>query len=185
MLKVTLFIILLTIHIIPQADIRAIVERDSTPVHYHPSIGALEFGYLSKGEPVIIQTHIDVFFRINYNGDPGYIFEKNVVDYTTIIKTIETTEKRLQDSIKAEVDKAKAELLNIFTKKFGAKVGKRLLNEEIWLGMTIQMVYYGWGEPDDSSRLVSSTGIYETLIYSERGTTLYFINEKLDRWLEY
>lgn len=45
--------------------------------------------------------------------------------------------------------------------KYGSKIGKKISNGTIWLGMTKE----SWGSPIDINRTVNTSGVFEQWVY--------------------
>ncbi len=70
--------------------------------------------------------------------------------------------------------------LKIYTNKYGQYIAKKIIDGEIWLGMTKDMTIESWGEPDKINRTVNSISVNEQWIYGNK--YLYFENGKLVSW---
>ena len=57
-----------------------------------------------------------------------------------------------------------------------------IINNQIQLGMTKEMVIDSWGRPDDINRTVGSWGVHEQWVYERNKTYLYFENGILTSW---
>jgi hypothetical protein len=75
-------------------------------------------------------------------------------------------EKRRQDSI--SVAKNEADFLSILSKKYGNKIAIRIVNKEIWIGMTDEMLLDSWGKPNEINRTVNEYGTSEQWVYGDR-----------------
>lgn len=79
---------------------------------------------------------------------------------------------------KEEVTERKSYLI----KSYGSGITNKILNKEIWIGMTKKMTIESWGEPNDINKTVGDWGVHEQWIYSNIGFYLYFENGKLTSW---
>ncbi len=66
------------------------------------------------------------------------------------------------------------------TEKYGAVDARRILNGQIWIGMTGAMAQESIGNPKDINRTVNSYGIKEQWVYESRN--LYFEDGILTTW---
>lgn len=91
--------------------------------------------------------------------------------------SIASAQKRVSDSLsKAQIEVYRKEVYN----KFGAKNGKRIMNEEVWVGMTREMAEYSWGSMyTKSSTTLFKGGKAVKLYYSEKSSILTFQGGKL------
>ncbi len=65
-------------------------------------------------------------------------------------------------------------------KKFGLTATNRILDKEIWIGMTSDMAIESCGNPQNNNRSVGSWGVHEQWVYTSR--YLYFENGILTSW---
>lgn len=62
------------------------------------------------------------------------------------------------------------------------KMQKKILNHEIWLGMTSKMAEASIGYPDNINKSTYKFGTHEQWVYKNK--YLYFENNKLTNWQE-
>jgi hypothetical protein len=135
---------------------------------------------------------------VNYNDIMGYMWlpESYFDEYVQLIKDnyrlhnepiyqYQEAQKEIEDELWRQKQKEKKEQLlkertTKYIKKYGKKYGTLVVNKEIQLGMTKEMVDDSWGKPKDINRTVGSWGVYEQWVYSN--TYLYFENGKLTSW---
>jgi hypothetical protein len=67
-------------------------------------------------------------------------------------------------------------------KKYGSEVGKRIIQDRVWLGMTDEMARDSFGIPDKNNRTSGSWGVYEQWIYDVENIYLYFEDGILESW---
>jgi len=60
-------------------------------------------------------------------------------------------------------------------------VRQKIFQEEIWIGMTSEMVIDSQGRPKDINKTVGSWGVHEQWVY-ENNTYLYLENDRLTSW---
>lgn len=117
----------------------------------------------------------------------GYIAKSCLRLYSEVLK-----EKREIANRKAEIAKRKAEiakkqeiykkeLLSGLTRKYGTAAATKIINKEIWLGMTSEMAILSRGKPVDINRSVGSWGVHEQWVYYGN-LYLYFENGTLTSW---
>ena len=63
---------------------------------------------------------------------------------------------------------------NKLIKSYGVEIANRLINKEIWIGMTTEMARVSLGEPKKNNRSVGSWGVHEQWVYYSQN--LYFEN---------
>ncbi|MBI9071215.1 MAG: hypothetical protein JEY94_06435 [Melioribacteraceae bacterium] len=71
---------------------------------------------------------------------------------------------------------------DVFVKKYGSEIGKRVYHGQIWKGMTEQMMLDGWGKPDKRETNKEKWGVFTQFYYGE--ITYFFKNGQLTDWEE-
>jgi hypothetical protein len=84
---------------------------------------------------------------------------------------------REKQDIKESEELNKSVLMNDCLKKFDKSNCEKLINNEVEIGMTKDMIFYSFGEPFKSFIIKSESGIEEVLSYGS--TILYFRNKKI------
>ena len=69
----------------------------------------------------------------------------------------------------------------IFIKKYGPVNGEKVAKGLIWVGMTEEMLYDSWGQPEDINNTVTSYGSRKQFVYGS-GQYVYVLNGKVDAW---
>ncbi|MEZ4653753.1 MAG: hypothetical protein R3E12_09215 [Candidatus Eisenbacteria bacterium] len=68
--------------------------------------------------------------------------------------------------------------------KWGEPTASRIMNNQIWLGMTTDMAHEALGSPTDVNASVGSWGRHEQWVYDRFDLYLYFENGILTSWQE-
>ena len=93
-------------------------------------------------------------------------------------------EKRRKEAILIEQEEQKRLLLekrqfeSEIIKKYGARIGKLILDNKVVIGMSKEICKLSWGEPSDINRTITKNKVFEQWVYS-MGTYLYFENDIL------
>lgn len=82
-----------------------------------------------------------------------------------------------KQDIKESEEINKSILMNDCLKKFDKSKCEKLINNEVEIGMTKEMIFYSFGEPFKSFIITTENGIEEVLSYGS--TILYFRNKKI------
>lgn len=167
-----------------QLNIPAKVIAESCSLYISPRLNSATYMDIHKNDKVVIRSVVDDFFRVTYWGEEGYVFNKDIENYEQILAEFDLIKKHEEDSIKAEIEKLKKELMTTLNSKFGKKIAKKIYDSEIWIGMTSEMTLYSYGKPDNINKYVNSKIVQETWYYYDRGITLNFVNDKLESWWE-
>jgi hypothetical protein len=62
------------------------------------------------------------------------------------------------------------------------RIASAVRDQKVVLGMTENEVQISWGPPRSKTQSVNGAGEYSTWFYSNRDTTINFINSKVDSW---
>ncbi|NLT51786.1 MAG: hypothetical protein GXX85_12815 [Ignavibacteria bacterium] len=101
-----------------------------------------------------------------------------LLEKASLVSDITRCEKEI-DSLKSEIDNI---VQKIFIKKYGTEIGTRIINKQIWKGMSTKMMKDSWGEPDKIDVNKKKWGKFEQWYY---GTVTYFFKDgKLTDWEE-
>jgi len=148
---------------------------------------------IPKNTILLVLGEINGFYKTNYNGVNGYIrsyqftldkYEDKAFLHSQAIEISDEILKAEQEE-KAQKEREQAlKKVQDIRSKYSDKTAQRLLDKEIWIGMTEEMLYYSRGYPNETTRQVGSWGIHKTCIYGEFPNCTYrFIkNGKLTGW---
>ena len=151
---------------------------------------------LSYGDRVKCFGLTEKYFRIERGNLKGYILREAIretndavrvadkarvnisglEDSLEIVRTQKDMAYRALDSLKTEQEKV--ERLTNLRRKYGkSRFFRSILDEQIRIGMSKEMVADSWGEPQDINRTVGEWGVHEQWVYGS--SYLYFENGKL------
>ncbi len=120
----------------------------------------------------------------------------SVQDYKAELKLL--TQKRnilvsQKEELKKQIGELTKELIQLndpnfrreicreyFLKKYGRKIGQRILNGQVWKGMTEEMLRDSYGEPDKITRNKEKWGTFSQWYYGKQ--IFFFKNGKLFEW---
>lgn len=146
---------------------------------------------LNKNDSIILLDSNEHYWRAKAKDIYGYINKafvysptylemeeaKKVQDKKDIAKVTEDIEKSAR--LYKEKRKKRRDLL---VNALGTKIGNRIVNREIWLGMSGDLARLSQGIPDDINKSVGSWGVHEQWVYNSKDLYLYFENGKLTSW---
>jgi hypothetical protein len=100
------------------------------------------------------------------------------------------TEKEI---LRADIDSLKNRLVEIeeecksaranqIIKKYGKKVGKQIVNGQVWKGMTERMLEDSWGKPDKITKNKEKWGLFTQWYYGD--ITYFFRDGVMTDWEE-
>lgn len=85
--------------------------------------------------------------------------------------------KKESSLIDGKIDLLNQEIENLYIKKFGREIGRRIYNKQVWKGMTEKMLLASWGKPDKIEKNVQKWGTFTQYYYGK--ITFYFRDSKL------
>ncbi len=104
--------------------------------------------------------------------------EQLISQKTEINKSIDSLNKK---SSILDTDLRKA-LKTVYAKRYGRKVGNRIINKRIWKGMTENMLRDSWGKPDRINKNIEKWGRFTQWLYGK--IEFFFRDGKLTGWEE-
>lgn len=104
--------------------------------------------------------------------------EQLISQKTEINKSIDSLNEK---SSKLDVDLRKA-LKTVYAKRYGRKIGNRIINKQIWKGMTENMLRDSWGKPDRINKNIKKWGRFTQWLYGK--IEFFFRDGKLTGWEE-
>ncbi|MEL7834264.1 hypothetical protein [Fodinibius sp. Rm-B-1B1-1] len=118
------------------------------------------------------------YVKASYNGEVGYI-SYGALKENKFVRQIKSQIKQKELQKIQENNPKLARLI----KKYGESTAKRLIDGEIWIGMTDEMAREALGRPNDVNRTTTSYSVREQWVYPN-GKYLYFEDGVLDSWQE-
>jgi hypothetical protein len=117
--------------------------------------------------------------------DEGIEAEKEQLTASKIKLQNEIAELKIQiDSLYSIIPELEqtltSELSELYVLKYGEEVGNKIVNKQIWTGMTDEMVMESWGEPDRIDKNVEAWGTFTQWNYGH--VTFFFKDGKLTEW---
>ena len=100
------------------------------------------------------------------------------IEITDLKNEIEAM-RNLKPELELEVIIAYREL---YVLKYGEEFGQRVSYNQVWKGMSEEMMHDSWGEPDKIDRNVQDYGVFNQWYYGD--VTLFFRDGKLIDWEE-
>jgi hypothetical protein len=139
------------------------------------------------GNKVKVIEVLENYYKVYFNDHTGFVNKAGFQSESKIIEEkiknekiesekIERNKRSEEESI-LEMEERRSRLI----KQFGKAIGERIFYNEIWIGMTAEMVRESKGRPKDINKTVGSWGVHEQWIYNEK-TYLYLENGKLVSW---
>ena len=96
----------------------------------------------------------------------------------SLLSVIDSLKNRLVE-IEEECKSARA---NQIIKKYGKKVGKQIVNGQVWKGMTERMLEDSWGKPDKITKNKEKWGLFTQWYYGD--ITYFFRDGIMTDWEE-
>lgn len=101
-----------------------------------------------------------------------------IAEKENLTEDISNLEKRLLE-LDEEIKTCKT---NKIIKKYGQEIGSRIVNGQIWKGMSEKMLEDSWGKPDKITKNKEKWGTFTQWFYGE--ISYFFKNSELIGWEE-
>lgn len=101
-----------------------------------------------------------------------------ITEKESLLADIDSLKNRLVE-IEEECKSARA---NQIMKKYGKKVGKQIVNGQVWKGMTEKMLEDSWGKPDKITKNKEKWGLFTQWYYGD--ITYFFRDGIMTDWEE-
>jgi hypothetical protein len=147
------------------------------------SLKQLELSEISKKEVEQLRVR-DSLLQIRVNQNREY-FDKLKVDDEEVGRKNDSIAEIFNRNVKLEAVAARESKLSkrkaVFVKKYGLVNGEKVSKSLIWIGMTEEMLYDSWGQPEDINTSVTRYGTRKQYVYGS-GQYVYVENGKVDAW---
>lgn len=110
------------------------------------------------------------------------LYKKNLTESKVLLKRELDSLKILSKNISDKISREQLETEQLYTKKFGENIGRRVFGKQIWKGMTENMLMASWGKPDKIDKSVKNWGTFTQWYYGN--VTFFFRDGKLTDWEE-
>jgi hypothetical protein len=154
---------------------------------YEKPDGGKPKSQIRTGNKVNVIEVLENYYKVYFESDSGYVNKagfksvKQIEQENNSINQQQIAEqeriKRYEKQREIELEEKRTNLI----KKYGEKIGQKIFQEEIWIGMTSEMVIDSQGRPKDINKTVGSWGVHEQWVY-ENNTYLYLENDRLTSW---
>ena len=94
------------------------------------------------------------------------------------IDSLKASSTNLDDKISSTLE----EINGLYANKFGKANANRIMNKQVWKGMTDKMLRASWGKPDKIDKNVEKWGVFTQWYYGD--VTFFFRDSKLTDWEE-
>jgi len=137
---------------------------------------------LRKNAIVTVLDSANKYYKVQYinpkSGSKcsGYLLKTMTIDEQSI-EAYNKTQKQKDSIAKVNEIKQKEEYNLSLYQKYGIENASRIINHEIWMGMTKEMVIESIGKPNKINRTVGSWGVHEQLVYDYM--YIYIENDKV------
>jgi hypothetical protein len=118
----------------------------------------------------------------NQTRDSLLVIKNNLLSEQLYLQIKIDSLKKTSDELDEKISSTLEEISNIYKKKFGKEKANRILNKQVWKGMTDKMLAASWGKPDKIDKNVEKWGVFTQWYYGD--VTFFFKNGKLTDWEE-
>ena len=136
---------------------------------------------IPKGATVNVLESIDDYFRVEYDGNEGYMYARHATMDTEPAKPqpdVKQSQPANQQPAGRPVQRESR--FAYLQKKYGYETAARLYTGKVWKGMTGEMVRDSWGSPQKINRVISGNNIREEWIY--KSSWFFIENDLLVDW---
>ena len=167
--------------ILQVTTIRETVMLDSKSV-----VNGKKVSEIKKGERLALLNYENNFYFVSFKGMKGYVYYvylngiTNVNDFKTYWTNKNAENQRIEK--RNELAEKTEKRYQRLSDEFGAGDASKLIEKQIWIGMTDKMAIASIGLPDKVNRSNFSSGTHEQWVYKDK--YLYFENGVLTSWQE-
>lgn len=139
---------------------------DNADVRLNPSYAYDVIGKIVKGTEVEVLSVENDFFKVRFAGQIGYVETSSIND-----SKLNSLAKKVKKQNEFEY----------LSRKYGSTDARKIVNGQIWIGMTDAMARLSKGIPKDINRTKFEWGVHEQWIYGSfpDAVYLYFENGEL------
>jgi len=136
---------------------------------------------IPKGATVNVLESIDDYFRVEYDGNEGYVYARHAtMDPEPAKPQPDVRQRQPENQQPAGRPVQRESRFTYLQKKYGNETAARLYTGKVWKGMTGEMVRDSWGSPHKINRVISGNNIREEWIY--KSSWLFIENDLLVDW---
>ncbi len=129
----------------------------------------------------VAQTQKDVISRQEFNSEKEKLVAKKLALLEEKKKLKAQIGELTKELVKLDDPNLKRKICRkYFLKKYGKKIGERILNGQVWKGMTEEMLRDSYGKPDKIDRNKQKWGVFSQWYYGKQ--IFFFKNGKLIDW---
>ena len=158
------------------SDIKTTVNYLGGILRDKPSATGKEIVKISENETIYVSRwQQNLYFKTAYKGLNGYLH------YSSISSNYEIDQILLKENEKSmEIFHSENEKLDRLTKIFGKNIAYKLMNEQLWVGMSQGMVIESIGKPISKKRTSTNVSVLDLWTYQNK--ELHFENGVLKSW---
>ena len=138
---------------------------------------------IKAGEPILLYKEKNgLYIKAAYNGNSGWVSYTSLVSNTEIDNLM--TEKKntttaATNTTVSTIDTNSPKYKRL-AKIYGHEKAVKILNKQLWKGMSHGMVIESLGQPSERKSINTPNGLKEEWIYTNK--TVNFLNGSLDSW---
>ena len=160
--------------------IKANVVQEGGTLRDAPFATSNNIGTIKENETFYVTGYSqNLYFRVLYKGKTGYLNYSSIASNPEIDNILIEENTKNNSTIVRQVDFNDPKYKRL-AKVYGKDITIRIMNKELWEGMSPGMVIESIGKPINKASSNSDKGKNEQWIYNDR--TLSFINGELKDW---
>lgn len=162
-----------------------------------------QLGKVHKGDSVQVIDFNKDYYKILYDGIYGWVYKEfvkggeDLAIFRDKYESVQNEQKaadKLEQQKRAEqarLEREKEENEELIenyrkrksslTRRFGSSTTSKILNNQVWIGMTKEMLGESLGHPQDINRTVTAGNVSEQWVYG-RGRYVYLDNNIVTSW---
>jgi hypothetical protein len=137
---------------------------------------------IKAGEPVLLYKEKNgLYIKAAYNGNSGWVSYTSIASNTELdnFMTEKNQTKQVNTTNISTVDTNSPDYKRL-SKLYGHERALKILNKQLWKGMSHGMVVESLGQPSERKSVNTPEGLKEEWIYSNK--KIIFLNGSLDSW---
>jgi len=166
-----------------QSVIKTTVNSLGGVLREKPSSTGGEIARIAPNTPVSVHRYQrNLYFKVEYKGKTGYLNYSSISSHPEIDKFLVEENKRKEQQKNAQEQKLAKEnpRLARLTKLYGKEKATKIINKQLFTGMSHGMVMEALGRPIDQKKTTSGAGLREEWTYDNK--ILIFLNGELKEW---
>jgi hypothetical protein len=146
-----------------------------------PVMGANNIADINEKEIFyVLEYSGNLFFKVQYKQKTGYLIYSSIAPNNDVDKILLEENQKSNSSITQQVDLNDPKYLRL-VKIYNKEIAIRLMNKDIWAGMSQGMILESIGKPQNKTNNTTESEKSEQWEYADK--VLYIENGELKKWI--